>query len=324
MNSLIMNKRITLINTTRCNFHCRHCIREYPNSHMDIPIDLVRDLLPQAKALGYKHVAITGGEPSHHPNFQELVDVICQSGFCWSVVTNGFDPAPYLETLEQHRESCNFMAISFDGAIPTTHDEIRQSGSFEKAWEAVSAFQEEGVVIHTCFTVNARNQTEVAAFIDLAEVKGVDKVLIASVTPTKYNRDLVLSRKEKTRVYASLQNIISERKISIHYTTSMYGFPDTDLFCSNLNDPEPAINPYGEYIQCCDNQGQGAVLGNLREKPFSDLFIKQIQTAVQLKDIRKKLIENKEYFPGFNSCNFCNVILQDKIRHVQSLDKVSE
>ena len=51
-----MNTRIVLILTTRCNFKCRHCIREYYNKHYDISFPLLKKSLKEAKELGFNYV----------------------------------------------------------------------------------------------------------------------------------------------------------------------------------------------------------------------------------------------------------------------------
>ena len=40
-----MLKRPTLFATTRCNLKCAHCLRGYPTSHDDFPLDLLPNLL---------------------------------------------------------------------------------------------------------------------------------------------------------------------------------------------------------------------------------------------------------------------------------------
>jgi hypothetical protein len=111
-----------------------------------------------------------------------------------------------------------------------------------------------------------------------------------------------------------LQRLKQTSKIKIDNSTSLHAVTDANKFCDNVNDHEPAINAYGDYIFCCDTIGQGAVLGSLKNETFSELYIKGLKTANWLKEKRKEYIHRKEFFEGFNSCHFCNILLVDKLK----------
>ena len=52
-------------------------------------------MLAEARAVyGSGHVALTGGEPTLHPEFAAVLDAIVEHGFAWHMVTNAkrFEP----------------------------------------------------------------------------------------------------------------------------------------------------------------------------------------------------------------------------------------
>ena len=76
--------------TNLCNRDCIHCMRNKADVKESIPLELVADLLPQARALGMKCVSLTGGEVSLYPDLPALLDLITDFGFQFSLVTNGY------------------------------------------------------------------------------------------------------------------------------------------------------------------------------------------------------------------------------------------
>ena len=74
-----------------CNLKCEFCYAEdlmYAQKRPpDIPVEVVRDVMKQARKLGMIHVNITGGEPMIRKDIYELIDVIPKD-IVVSIVTN--------------------------------------------------------------------------------------------------------------------------------------------------------------------------------------------------------------------------------------------
>ena len=122
-----MKSHIVFILTTRCNFRCKHCIRDYYSKQTDLSLSIARKALKEAKELGFKHVALTGGEPILHPKFDKMVDLICSYGLTWSVVTNGSMFKKYEYSIKKHGKECTFFSVSLDG-LEKNHDCIHDFG----------------------------------------------------------------------------------------------------------------------------------------------------------------------------------------------------
>ena len=67
--------------TDRCQLNCKHCLRDPDKQAHDIDVGIVEKILDDAKRL-YRthHVGLTGGEPTLHPRFMDLVDAIVARG----------------------------------------------------------------------------------------------------------------------------------------------------------------------------------------------------------------------------------------------------
>nr|WP_277608057.1 radical SAM protein [Streptomyces boncukensis] len=70
----------------RCDVGCKFCLRaDVGRSQLDLPT--YARALSRCKELGATSVCLTGGEPTDHPDFRDLVKVAVQFGYACSVVT---------------------------------------------------------------------------------------------------------------------------------------------------------------------------------------------------------------------------------------------
>lgn len=308
-----MKEHLVLINTTRCNFHCKHCIRDYYSDHVDIPLTLLDRVLLEAKELGFTRVAVTGGEPGLHPDFNAMMDLICDKhGYDWSVVTNASMSEIYDYALSKYSEKNVVITLSLDGGTEKTHDYIRRQGSFQKTLDTLDYYNSINLNTLLTFTANKINLNELPDLVQLAVDHNVDELRFSAIIPNHFNQKLRLTEKDRDNIMEFVDLIICENfPIRITNTAMLNRSSNVVQICGNLNEPEPAINPYGEYIFCCDTGGRGAVIGDLHEKSFSELYIDHIKKNVWIKNKRKELLENGETFPDFNSCHFCNKVLLD-------------
>lgn len=306
-----MNKQIALLTTTRCNFQCKHCLRGAPSTHFDAPLDVLEKSFIDAKAMGFEHIGFTGGEPIMHPKFDALVHMVTGLGYTWSVTSNGSFAREYGEIIHKFKDKLKIARLSLDGGKAQTHDFIRQQGSFDQVMRSSRFYQDLGAKLFWSFGLNAISIHEFDDFLELAENMGVDGITIGAIIPTPFNQELKLRWVEKVRFYNRLNRIKDDLPFKIMTANCLFSLSDADNFCTNLSDHKPAINAKGEYIFCCDNVGNGGVLGSLRDTSFNDLYQKGIQTGKWLMEKRKEMIERNQFFEDFNSCVFCNTLLKD-------------
>lgn len=88
----IENKRLLSIHieiNSSCNLQCPYCkFRKSKNSNSEIDISKLFHLVETAKSLGAISVVITGGEPTLHSGFVELIEFINKSQMVPVVFTN--------------------------------------------------------------------------------------------------------------------------------------------------------------------------------------------------------------------------------------------
>jgi len=80
-------------------------------------------------AHGFDRLSFTGGEPTMHPRFSEILKMAYESGYSFGFVTNGWNFPGIYKTLLPFREQFTVVTFSLDGAKEETHDRLRRTTS---------------------------------------------------------------------------------------------------------------------------------------------------------------------------------------------------
>jgi radical SAM protein with 4Fe4S-binding SPASM domain len=109
--------------TRRCNLRCAHCFVEGGQRRSsEMSTDRILALLEEWAEMGVFSVVITGGEPTIHPDFVEIVQRAYNLGFTVGIATNGTTLTPKL--LEKIPHDDVIISISLDEA----HDQGGATG----------------------------------------------------------------------------------------------------------------------------------------------------------------------------------------------------
>jgi SynChlorMet cassette radical SAM/SPASM protein ScmF len=180
-----------------CNLACRHCwitpnyvgadyitpehIGARPLEHAKngrhVPLEYVAKAIREGKPLGLHAIKLTGGEPTLHPHFRELVNLIAEAGLNITCETNGTliddDLAAFLKATPQF----SFVSVSLDGADAETHDALRSvPGSFRRAVNGIEALVRVGFRPQLICTLHCGNIAQVDEVVALAEELGCGSV----------------------------------------------------------------------------------------------------------------------------------------------------
>jgi MoaA/NifB/PqqE/SkfB family radical SAM enzyme len=170
--------------TNRCQLDCLQCLVADGDRKSNLPVDLYEDILRQVSDYGIHRLSFTGGEPTLHPQFANILDIACRRGFIFSLVTNGWDFSKTLPVLRQYRRGLELITLSLDGAREETHDSMRRAGSYRRVLDAMDLCQKEGIVFDVQTVLTSRNYTEVEAMCDLVVEKGARLLSFMECAPT--------------------------------------------------------------------------------------------------------------------------------------------
>ena len=305
--------RVLLELTNRCNLSCHHCFDERHAGTGDLPLPIVQKVLEEGHSCGIAHVGLTGGEPTIHPQFPEILKLVSQAGYTFSFVSNGLNFPKIFPLLLRYRQSLQGLTFSLDGARESTHDQLRGRGSFRQVMRAASLCVVKDLPFTFNMVLTRDNREEVGAMVSLAARLGSGGVRFAHLMesgPVMENHlDLSLEeRREVERTIWALQETAPlPMGMGPGYFHAAPFFP-----CGPLELEEYNLDYRGNLTLCCHLSGlsgtnEGAdVMGNLYDMTLMEACTRFRQrVAVYLADKQTRVtnasLTQEEHFP----CVYC-------------------
>ncbi|MDD4860510.1 MAG: 12,18-didecarboxysiroheme deacetylase [Smithellaceae bacterium] len=301
--------------TRRCNLKCIHC---YSNSaNLDYPDELTTEegkkLIDDLAAFGSPVMLFSGGEPLMRPDLLTLAKYATDKGMRAVISTNGTLVTKEIAT-ELKKIGLSYVGVSLDGLQPT-HDRFRgMKGAFEQAIQGIRNCREAGIKVGLRFTVNRHNVADVPDMFDLLRREKIERLCFYHLVYTgraSKLREEDLPHEETRR----LLDLIAAK------TREMFddGFAPEILTVDNHADgpylylkmKEENPGRAGEVLELLEmNEGNssgvgiGCVswdgevypdqfwrnqsLGNVRQKPFSEIWTdEKNELLMKLKDKKK-------------------------------------
>ena len=224
-----------------CNLACRHCWIEpdYQAGNQDgkfLKLEYVDKAIQEAKPLGLSSVKLTGGEPTLHPRFREIVDLIDSHGIRMNMESNGIlinkDMAQFLKS----KKHFSFISVSVDGANAETHEWLRGvEGSFNQAVSGIHSLAEAGFRPQMISTLHKRNIDELEDIVNLAHGLNCGSIKFNHVQHIgrgdHFAEEYGFSVQELIKLFHHVEKDIQPRqKIKIHFDIPMAFYPIKKLF----------------------------------------------------------------------------------------------
>jgi radical SAM protein with 4Fe4S-binding SPASM domain len=285
----------------RCNLRCVHCYadseaRDYPG---ELTVPEAIPMLDDLARFKIPALLLSGGEPLAHPNFFELAGYARRLGLRLTISTNGtlIDRA-LAERIQALGVS--YVGISFDG-LGKVNDQFRgRQGAFEAALSGVRHLKAVGQKVGLRFTLTRRNFEALPEIFELVEQEGIDRVcfyhLVYSGRGSRIAKDDLThaeTRRALDQICAWAQ-ALQERAHPVEVLTVDNHVDGVYLYLRLLAEASPraeaarqlmawnggGANSSGIGIANIDSYGnvhpdqfwQTYTLGNVRERPFSELW----------------------------------------------------
>jgi radical SAM protein with 4Fe4S-binding SPASM domain len=293
-------KPVVVWNVTRtCNLKCIHCYsdsaaRVYAGelNHVE-----ARALLEDLARFGVPAVLLSGGEPLARPDLLELAEHARGLGLELTLSTNG-------TLLDMHRAEqirrlgFTYVGISLDG-IGDVNDYFRgRKGAFERAVSGIRNCRAVGQKVGLRMTLTPHNVRDLEAIFDFIATEGIQRACFYHLVPAGRGRgEVALSHEDSRRaveiIFRRTREFVDAGDTREILTVDNHA-DGVFLYLTLLeSDPEGAQRAYdllawnggGRYssgvgVADVDPQGnvhpdqfwQSAVLGNVRERPFSAIW----------------------------------------------------
>jgi MoaA/NifB/PqqE/SkfB family radical SAM enzyme len=304
--------RLVVELTDRCNLRCAHCFEDRHAGTGDLPYPFIRRLLDDAAACGVSHLSFTGGEPTLHRQFRQIVEDTATAGCTFSFVSNGSTFHRIYRQLMSHRQAFTGVTFSLDGGSEATHDRLRGPGSFRSVMRAISVCVARKLPFTFNMVLTRENRHEVGTLVELAEALGSGGVRFGHLMPhSPGGARLELSSDERRAVELEIWHRQSVARVPIGMAPGYH--VDSPFFpCGPLEREEFNIDCRGNVTLCCHLSGYGDLLegrervANLADTPLPTALSRLnalVDDYLQTKQLRleRGALEASDYSP----CLYC-------------------
>lgn len=184
---IIANQKRHWIRLTKCcNNHCIFCLDSENQDGSVVPMEEIERNLKEGREKNIERVILSGGEPTLHPNFLEIVKKAKELGYTHiQVITNGRLFA-YRDFLEKAiKAGVNEITFSIHGHTKNLHEKQTQvKGSFEQTLLGLNnALKIPGLIVNVDVVINKINFKYLPEILSFFIKLGVSEFDLLQVVP---------------------------------------------------------------------------------------------------------------------------------------------
>ena len=306
--------------TRRCNLKCVHCYQDSDSKHYpgELNWEQCRAVVDDLAGFKVPALLLSGGEPMIHPRFFELAEYATGRGLRLTLSTNGTLITP--EKAARIKEiGFSYVGISLDG-MGETHDHFRgRDGAFEKAVTAFRLCKAMGQKVGLRLTLSRHNIDDLDNILDFIEREDIERVCFYHLVYSGRGADLgEVPHRDTRRAIDKILDRTAEWAAGGKPREVLTVDQPVDgpyLYMRLLREnPERAAralelmnwngggaNSSGTGISNIDTQGnvhpdqfwQSLTLGNVKDRPFSEIWTSRNHPALNALRNRKEHVTGR-------------------------------
>jgi MoaA/NifB/PqqE/SkfB family radical SAM enzyme len=297
--------------TYRCNNTCRHCWvsvpANSPEREKELTFNEITRIVDEARAMGCRRWAISGGEPMLRPDFPEIFDYMTAKCASYSLNTNGTLINPHIARLMKRKGT---KMVALYGATAKVHDHItRTPGSFEAVMQGFTYLREAGAGFAVQIVPMKHNYRQLNDMIRLAESLsplwriGASWLHLSASGDSKRNREIARQRLDPRDVIdLDKPDLSAENTEQCHHAKD-----DGRLFASCIAGRRDFhVDPYGQ-MTFCSFVKDAALRYDLKRGSFPEAWDVFIPSLVEKMTGGKEYDENCRYCALRGDCLWCPV-----------------
>ncbi|MFW2580735.1 radical SAM/SPASM domain-containing protein [Aliarcobacter butzleri] len=283
-----------------CNAACPFCPRLYmpkerAKGYMDL--ELFKFILQEAKKEGIKNIRLySTAEPTLHPEFDEIINLLKKENFSVSITTN----ASMLEKNIDALLKIDNLKFSIEGWDKESYEKYRYPLKFDKVYNNIKLFNEKRKTMKYSPKVSTNllltKDTDLNKYMNLWGDM-IDEINIHfMLEATTYEHDKFISKK-------------NEKILDKYYTFEKQ--KDNFLCSYPFNTLTVAFD--GKIALCCNDFSASMNIGDIKEG------IKRVFQSPVLNQIR-----NEFYTQNLDKCKGCSFFMRPYLEDVENIKKSIE
>lgn len=307
-----------------CNLHCSYCLRADDNLyslHAEFfPVDLLRRVIGEAQAAAnIARVSFTGGEPTLHPAFADILRIVADAGLTVSFVTNGWHFDRIWPAIRASRAAVTHVAFSLDGITRESHDRWRGKGSFDRVVSAFARCYASDLPFAVKIVIRRDLMDQLEQIALFAARMGAASLHFAHVMPTSsaVAEESALSLKEQRMVEEEIAILRRVFKMDIGIDVGYYNVDESRPPCAPLAATSMNVDFRGRLSLCCNLSGfRGAtaeadVVADLKVESFAvayERFVALARTQLEKRKAALAALRSRSLTPDLytgSPCLFC-------------------
>jgi MoaA/NifB/PqqE/SkfB family radical SAM enzyme len=297
--------------TTRCNLRCTHCY--VGGAGEDVSLATVTAVADDARAVGCSCLDFTGGEPSLHPGFSQIVDILRHRGLGFALVSNAWNFEVFHAELLRCPNVLRYVSFSLDGAEAEVHDQNRGAGSYQRVLAAARLCRREQIPFGLRMTLTRANLPQLGGMARLAEDLGAADLALIPLMPTRRTAEKgwLLSPQDLSGIVTqahSLRRSTGPRMV----LTAGYFTTDPLRPCPAFAGESVFITSQGAVSLCChladyaDGEGADDIVADLREVHLAEGVRRaRERVASMAQEKARKLEAGSLGFLDHHPCWYC-------------------
>ena len=255
--------------TSLCNNRCVGCSNVFTRDADFLPaskwLDILEFIAPHAKI-----IKLTGGEPTLHPEFQNIVQAVASKNIPFTLFTNGrWTSCNQVVKFLRETQQCRGLLVSLHGANKSSHEAFtRQPDSFTEACHSIRLASSVGLRVHVSTVITRWNWKQTKHITELSRELGAQRVV--------FNRYIGPEDSQiEPQDSQLLRAIIDIKDMEIESKQAKFGNCIPQCFIDNSSKGCLAglayctIDPLGNMRPCNHSP---LVIGNALEQPIEQLW----------------------------------------------------
>ena len=129
---------VWLVITSKCNNNCSFCY--YKKRSEEMSLETIKKYIILLNKIKPKKIILIGGEPTLHPNFVDIVQLLYQNNFKISVVSNGYGFSN-LKIVKKVIDKIKNISISIEGTNKTHNKIVRNNLAYDSIINSIKNIQ---------------------------------------------------------------------------------------------------------------------------------------------------------------------------------------